>query len=225
MRRGTTNETSGQCRGQIASRQRWNQQRCATYRTAVSIDNVSQLADTCNQIRKLCKDRVFKRTEHSNIMEYLRTRADRFWRNGRLHREEMEEIIAKLKRAEEERGDGDIESNVRMAEYAPHVTLPNTKRNGIFQLLCKNPNGLNNQITGNHKLSMAIDIKDELEADGLLYSEHRLNLRHKDYKNNLKQMFQWEVACKAIAAHNVHHGVSRVQEGGTGMVAFGNTTG
>ncbi len=80
-------------------------------------------------------------------------------------------------------------------------------------------------MTGNHKLSKAIDIKDELEADGLLYSEHRLNLGHKNSKNNFKQMFQWEVACKAIAVHNVHHGVSRVQEGGTGMVAFGDTTG
>ncbi len=28
-----------------------------------------------------------------------------------------------------------------------------------------------------------------------------------------------------VASHNVHHGVARVQKGGTGMVAFGNTTG
>jgi hypothetical protein len=170
-------------------------------------------------------------------MEYLGKRADRFWRNGRLHREKMEEIIAELKRAEEERGNGEIKSNACAAEHAavreaitkgllqPHGTPPNTKQDGIFQLLCKNPNGLNNQITGNHKLSKAINIKDELEADGLLYSEHRPNLWHEDNKNDFKQMFQREVACKAIAVHNVHHGVSRVQEGGTGMVAFGNTTG
>ncbi len=61
--------------------------------------------------------------------------------------------------------------------------------------------------------------------DELLYSEHRLNLWHKDNTNNFKQMFQREVACKAISAHNVHHGVSRVQERGTGIVAFGDTTG
>jgi hypothetical protein len=78
---------------------------------------------------------------------------------------------------------------------------------------------------GNHKLSKAINIKDELKADVLSYSEHSLNLWHKDNKNNFKQMFQQEVECKAIAAHNVHHGVSRVQEGDTGMVAFGDTTG
>jgi hypothetical protein len=170
-------------------------------------------------------------------MEYLGKRANRFWRNGRLSEEEMEEIIMELKRAEEERGNGDIESNTRVAEHAalreaiakgllqPHGTPPNTKQGRIFQLLCKNPNGLNNRITGNHKLSKTINIKDDLKADGLLYSEHRLNLHCKDNKNNFKQMFQREVACKAITAHNVHHGVSRVQEGATGMVAFGDTTG
>ena len=59
----------------------------------------------------------------------------------------------------------------------------------------------------------------------MLYSKHCLNLKHKDNKNNFKQMFQREVACQAVASHNVHHGMARVQEGGTGMVAFGNTTG
>jgi hypothetical protein len=102
-------------------------------------------------------------------MEYLKTRADRFWRNGRLRGEEMEKITAELKRVEEE-----VESNARTAEHAairgaitegllqPHDTPPNTKQEKIFQLLCKNPNGLNNQITENHKLSKAININDEL---------------------------------------------------------------
>jgi hypothetical protein len=44
-------------------------------------------------------------------------------------------------------------------------------------------------------------------------------------KNDFKQMFQREVACRAIACHNIHHGVGRVQEGGTGMVAFGDMKG
>jgi hypothetical protein len=170
-------------------------------------------------------------------MEYLRTRADRFQRNRRLHGEEMEEIIVELKRAEGEKGNGDVQNNVCAAEHVvvreaitegllqPHGTPSNTKQDKIFQLLCKNPNGLNKQITGNHKLSKVINIKDELETEGLLYSSHRLNLQHGDNKINFKQLFQREVACKAIAAHNVHHRVSRVQEGGTGMVAFGNTTG
>ncbi len=59
----------------------------------------------------------------------------------------------------------------------------------------------------------------------MLYSEHCLNLKHKDNNNDFEQMFQQEVACQAVTSHNVHHGVARVQEGGTRMVAFGDTTG
>ena len=102
---------------------------------------------------------------------------------------------------------------------------PQPKQEGIFRNLCKNPNGLNNQITGNLKLGKAIDIKDELDADRLLFCKHRLNLHHRDNKNNFKQMFQRKVACRAIAANNVHQNIGRVQEGGTGMVLFGNSMG
>jgi hypothetical protein len=68
----------------------------------------------------------------------------------------MEDIITELKGAEEERDDGDIESNARAAEHAavqeaitegllhPHSTPLNTKQDGIFRLLCKNSNSLNN---------------------------------------------------------------------------------
>ncbi len=169
----------------------------------MSVDNVSRLANTCKQIRNLCKEGVFKKTEHSTIMTYLEKRADRFRKNGRWCGEEMEEIIAELKEGTEERKEeGRSESNARMAEHVAvreaiieglmqlHGTLPNTKQDRIFRILCENPNGLNNQIMGNHKLSKAINIKDELDADGLLYSKHRLNQKHKDNKNNFKQMFQ-----------------------------------
>jgi hypothetical protein len=72
----TLNKPSGQCRGQILPRRRRNQQHCAAYRTAVVVDNVRRLADSCNQIRNLCKDGVFKKTEHSTIMEYLGKRKE-----------------------------------------------------------------------------------------------------------------------------------------------------
>jgi hypothetical protein len=204
----------------------------------VSVDNVSRLTNTCRQIKNLRKEGVFKKTEHSTIMTYLEKRADRSRRNGRWRGEEMEEIFAELKEGTEDRKvDCRSESNLRMAEHAAvqeaimegllqlHGTPPNTKQDGIFRILCENLNSLNNQITGIHKLSKAIDIKDELDADGLLYSEHRLNLKHKDNKNNFKQMFQQEVACQAVTSHNVQDGMARVQEVGTGMVAFGDTTG
>jgi hypothetical protein len=59
----------------------------------------------------------------------------------------------------------------------------------------------------------------------MLCSKHSLNLLHKDNKNNYKQMFQRKVACSAITNHNVHQGVSKVQEGCTGMELLGSTTG
>ncbi len=56
----------------------------------------------------------------------------------------MKVIIAELKIAEEEKSNGDIESNARAAEHAavreaitkgllqPHGSLPSTKQDGIF---------------------------------------------------------------------------------------------
>jgi hypothetical protein len=40
-------------------------------------------------------------------------------------------------------------------------------------------------------------------------------------------MFQREIACRAVAAHNIHESkhTGRVQEGGTGAISFGDVTG
>ncbi len=101
-----------------------------------------------------------------------------------------------------------------------HGIAPNSKQEGIFRVLCKNANGFNNRISGNQKIAKALDIKDDLDIDCLLYCEHRLNLRHKANVNDFKQMFQREILCTAIVAHNVHEWqqAGRVQEGGTGAI-------
>ncbi len=93
--------------------------------------------------------------------------------------------------------------------------------------MCGNANGFNNTISSNIKISKALDIEDDLGIDCLMYCKHRLNQRHKDNKNNFKQMFQQEIACTAVTAHNTHEGehAERVQEGGTGAVCFGDTRG
>jgi hypothetical protein len=44
-------------------------------------------------------------------------------------------------------------------------------------------------ISGNNKIAKALDIKEDLGIDCLMYCEHRLNLRHKLNKNDFKQMF------------------------------------
>jgi hypothetical protein len=68
----------------------------------------------------------------------------------------------------------------------------------------ENCNGLNNRIRGNKKIAKALDIKEDLDIDCLMYIKHRINFHHKDNKNNIKQMFQRELACTAVSAHNVH---------------------
>jgi hypothetical protein len=90
----------------------------------------------------------------------------------------------------------------------------------------ENCNRLTNRISGNEKIAKAIDIREELDIDCLMYCKHRLNFKHKENKNNLKQMFQQELACAAVSAHNIHEGkvTGRIQEGGTGTICFGETT-
>ncbi len=73
----------------------------------------------------------------------------------------------------------------------------------------------------------ALDIKEDLDIDCLMYCKHQINFHHKDNKNNLKQMFQQESAFTAISAHNIHKDkhAGQMQEGGTGIICFGECTG
>jgi hypothetical protein len=114
----------------------------------------------------------------------------------------MEELLERLQEEEgieqaEERAvstqaaeQGAVKEAVYEGLLRPHGNLPNSKQHGIFRVLCENPNSLNNQIMDNPKLAKAINLKDELDADCLLYCKHRLNLHHKDNRNDFKQMFQ-----------------------------------
>ena len=125
---------------------------------------MGRLANTCNLLRNLCNNGTFKRTEHTTIMDYLGRRAKQFQKNGRLQGEDMEKIISELKGAEEIDVTREMEDSARMAErkavheaiaeglLQPHGLPPNTKQDGIFRLLCENPNGFNNRIRGNWKL-------------------------------------------------------------------------
>ena len=83
---------------------------------------------------------------------------------------------------------------------------PNTKQQGIFWNLGENCNGLNNKISRNMKIGKALDIKDNLDINCLMYCKHHLNFKHKNNKNDLTQMFQRKLACMAVSAHNIHEG-------------------
>ncbi len=180
-------------------------------------------------------------TSHTCILEHLRIRADRFRKQGRLEDKDLEEIITEIK-ASEETKDDEADGKAAIASKDEHQQVmeavedgliqvhglaPNTKQHGIFCIMGGNCNGFNNQIEGNDKIAKALDIKEDLNINCLMYCEHRLNFRHKDNKNDLKQMFQRELVCTAVSAHNVHEAKSagRVQEGGTATICFRDLVG
>jgi hypothetical protein len=133
-------------------------------------------------------------------MEQLRNRADRFRKQGGLRDKELEDIISEIKEGEEFKANNvskmATDEHKRVMEameeglLQTHKTAPNTKQDGIFRIMGKNWNGLNNRIGGNGKIGKIMDIKEDLDVDCLMICKHCLNFRHKDNKNNLKQMFQ-----------------------------------
>jgi hypothetical protein len=156
------------------------------------------------ELKFLCKNGKFKRTSHTSIMEQLRIRADQFRKQGRLQDKDLEEIIAEINGTDDlkaDKADGVAtvagnDEHLRVLEAVEdgllqtHGIAPNTKQQGIFRIMGENCNGFSNRIGGNNKIAKALDIKDNLGINCLLYCKHCLNFRHKDNKNNLKQMFQ-----------------------------------
>ena len=154
------------------------------------------------EIESVCTNGSIKPTNHKTIMEQLRIRAEWFRKQGRLRDKDLEEIIAEIKandRTAEEDADKTEENRwvmeaVEEGLLQVHGTAPNTKQHGVFRILGENCNGFNNRIRCNNKIANALDIKEDLDIDCFLYCELRLNFRHKDNKNNLKQMFQCKLA-------------------------------
>ncbi len=105
-------------------------------------------------------------------MEQLRNRADRFRKQGRLQDEDLEEIINKIKAGKDfkddmEDGNGATSARMNMTKVLEaveerllqvHSTAPNSKKQGIFRIMGKNCNRLNNKIGGNKKIAKILDI-------------------------------------------------------------------
>jgi exonuclease III len=106
--------------------------------------------------------------------------------------------------------------------------VPGQKAEGVTRLVYENINGLLAKLSGNDKLDKLRLILDELEADLFGFNEHRINKKHADNrKYGVTQLFNGgESLVKGILSHNKHEQIDkylakRTQEGGTGMVAFG----
>jgi hypothetical protein len=59
---------------------------------------ISQLANTCNRIRHICKNGAFKVTEQESIMGFLGRRAQKFRKNGRMTGEDVEDFWRSYKK-------------------------------------------------------------------------------------------------------------------------------
>jgi hypothetical protein len=235
------NAQCGLSSGRGTSRRKRDQQRALKFRRKEAASRQYQLLSMCVKLKDLCINGNLKTTLHINIMEQLRNRADRFRKQGRLQDEDLEEIINKIKAGEDFKDDledgkgataakdkhGNVLEAVEEGLLQVHGTAPNSKQQGIFWIMGKNCNGLNNKIGGNDKIAKILDIKEDLDINCLMFCKHCLNFRHKDNKNDLRQMFQRELACMAISAQNIHKAkfAGWTQEGGTGTICFSKATG
>ncbi len=115
-------------------------------------------------------------------MEQLRIKAERFRKQGRLQNKDLEEIIWEIKESdqpsnkdEEHRETSAKDEHQKVQEAVKegllqiHGSAPNTKQSGMFRIMGENCNGFNNRIGGNEKIAKALDIKDNLDIDCLLY--------------------------------------------------------
>ena len=129
-------------------------------------------------------------------MEQLRIRAGWFRKQERLQDKDWEEIIKDIKTGYEVIGNNKNSAEVMVKDehrrvleaveeglLQVHGMAPNTKQQGIFRILGENCNDLNNKKQrGNMKIWKALDIKDDLDTDCLMYCKHCLNFKHKDNK-------------------------------------------
>ena len=175
---------------------------------------------------------------HMSVLSALEHRANRYRKKGnmieneaRTHSWNMDETgtidTSLLDHGETLQQEQEIIRGVSEEILQVHGVLPGRKEEGITRLLYENANGLSNRMCGNQKLSKAKDLIDELCADIVAMNEHRQNLRHTDNRNGWNQLFKGgEADVRSVVAHNIHEseGIGRTQEGGTGLLMFGQLT-
>lgn len=186
-------------------------------------------------------------TKKRTVLAALANRASRFRKDGKveldpddkLFEEALDETgtVVMEGMTDPELESGEVEMNATMAKTLEqeeilhvsddllkvHGVPPAKKREGCMRFVYENPDGISNRISGNEKLDKAKELLDELEVDAAAFSEHRQNLKHKDNKHGFSQLFNGgEADVRSVVGHNVHENVSRVQQGGTSLLLFGD---
>ena len=94
------------------------------------------------------------------------------------------------------------------------------KEDGHIRFAFENFNGLAPWYTRNDKLILARKFLHRIQVDCYLGTEYRAQWDLLRHASKLEQIFKSEVQIKTIAAHNIHDNDSRLQEGGTEIIAF-----
>ena len=210
-----------------------------------------KLIDVLGGRRTIRKRGRLNVTKHDQVISALKNR--RFSSQDRLNREDIQDQALFDAAIDETRtvttvGESDSDSEISESDFLSdirlteielqelaevrdiqeyllqvHGTPPGKKQDGVVRLIYENLNGLNSRLSGNEKLDKAKEIIDELGADVVAYNELRLNWKHKDNKNGIRELFKGgETEIRAVAANNVHENVGRTQEGGTALMAYGD---
>jgi hypothetical protein len=138
------------------------------------------------KLKNLCINGKFKTTPHTSIMEQLLNKADQFRKQGRLQDQDLEEIIKEIKEGDKLNA-GDRNDRAKKAVMDEHKQVlkavkegllqvhgmaSNTKQQGIFRIMEKTAMDSITKIESNGKIAKALDIKEDLNINCLMYCEH-----------------------------------------------------
>ena len=201
-------------RGRVTSQSRRDWSRAALFRQSIETTRVIKLIDFMGNREYVRQHEHMGLTRHSKVLSVLEKRALRYRRTDQgqvdtdeaLFNEALDEtgtvttasltdsdsksernrIIAEAKATSLELEEiADVNNDL----FTVHGNLPGLKPDGFTRIMYENSDGFNTRISDNKKLKKAKEIKDELEADIVAYSEHKINCAHKDYINGMGQMF------------------------------------
>jgi hypothetical protein len=80
-----------------------------------------------------------------------------------------------------------------------HGVAPASKPEKVTRLIYENANGISNKMCNNDKVEKAKEIIDDLEADIIVYNEHRLNMQNWQNVNGFSQLSEI-ASCAACAS-------------------------
>lgn len=103
------------------------------------------------------------------------------------------------------------------------MVAPGRKVEVLPRLVYENYDGMPNNIRRNTKLEKVKEIIDDLEADTVMYNEHKINYSRKLNINRMSQMFNCGTSeIRSVVGHNVYKkGEEKTQEGSTSGLLYG----